>query len=123
MNFGDTKKIELVDVIIWKKGFGMGKRSRRTFEPLIILQNIPKTTKNWTDKGIPDNFEEKIINPRKGHPHRKPLLFTQRLLESITSPNGYVLDPCSGSFSTFAVTQKINRNFIGCDLTLEYIEK
>lgn len=117
-------EMNLVDLITWNKGFiGMGYRSRRICEHLLIYQKSPKTTKNWLDKGIPDDYLEKIPNPRtKGlHPHRKPIGLTTRLIESVVPKKGIVLDPCAGSFSTFDACKVTGRNFIGCDLTLEYV--
>jgi site-specific DNA-methyltransferase (adenine-specific) len=110
--------IDLVDLINWKKGFGMGKRSRRTCEFLVIMQKLPKTTKNWTDKGIPDCFEEKIPNPRNKelHVHRKPIEFTTRLIRSIVPANGLVLDPAAGSFSTFDACKLAGVNFMGSEI-------
>ncbi len=116
-------ELKLVDLITWDKGrMGMGYRSRRTNEFLLVYQKAPKTTKNWKDKGIRDTFSEKIENPRTGHAHRKPLLLTERLINCVTNENDYVLDPCSGSFSTLTCCEKINRNFIGCDISPEYGE-
>lgn len=113
-----------VDLITWNKGLpGQGYRSRRWSEYLLIYQKHPKITKNWIDKGIPDCVTEKIKLPRtKGlHPHRKPIDLMSRLISSTVPENGIVLDPCAGSFSTFESCKKSNRDFIGCDLTLEYV--
>lgn len=111
----------LVDLLTWDKGrIGMGYRSRRKNEMLLVYQKVPKTTKNWTDKGIPDTFTEKIDSPRKGHAHKKPILMTQRLIRSVTKEGDFVLDPCAGSFSTLTVCQATNRNFIGCDISARY---
>ena len=117
--------MNLVDLIDWNKGLpGMGYRSRRWSEYLIIYQKTPKTIKTWTDRGIPDNYTEKIPSPRtKGfHPHRKPIGLTTRLIKSIL-PNkkGIVLDPCAGSFSTFESCKQAGVDFIGGDLTLEFV--
>lgn len=111
----------LVDKIVWyKESFGMGARSRRTNEELLIYQKLPKTTKNWKNKSIRDTWVEKIENPRSGHPHKKPLLLTKTLIESVTEVGDVVLDPCSGSFLTFETCSKIGRDFIGCDISPEH---
>src|SRR5258706_4736167 len=45
--------MNLVDLVTWnKKSFGMGYRTRRTSEHLLIYQKTPKTTKNWIIKII-----------------------------------------------------------------------
>jgi hypothetical protein len=35
-----------------------------------------------------------------------------------TSEKDLVVDPCAGSFIVLETCQEINRNFLGCDLTL-----
>lgn len=111
----------LVDKIVWyKESFGMGARSRRTNEELLVYQKLPKTTKNWKNKSIRDTWAEKIENPRLGHPHKKPLLLTRTLIESVTKVGDLVLDPCSGSFSTFESCYQVGRDFIGCDISPEH---
>lgn len=115
--------LNLVDMITWdKKSFGMGYRSRRTAEHLLIFQKTPKTTKNWKVKNIRDVWSEKIENPRKGHPHKKPIGLTEQLINAVVPESGIVLDPCSGSFSTFDACKNAGRDFIGCDISLEYIK-
>lgn len=111
----------LVDKIVWyKESFGMGARSRRTNEELLVYQKLPKTTKNWKNKSIRDTWVEKIENPRLGHPHKKPLLLTKTLIESVTKIGDVVLDPCAGSFSTLESCQSTDRVFIGGDLSPEH---
>lgn len=109
----------LVDMIVWdKSAFGMGARSRRTNEFLLVYQKEPKTTKNWTDKGIPDTWRESIPNPRNKdlHPHRKPIELTKRLINATTKEGDFVIDPCAGSFTVLDGCAATNRNFIGCDI-------
>jgi site-specific DNA-methyltransferase (adenine-specific) len=123
---GLNNSLILVDMICWDKGsFGMGSRSRRTNEFLLVYQKHPKTTKNWTDKGIKDTFLEKIPEPRlkTAHVHRKPLGLTARLISATVPVGGLVLDPSAGSFSTLVACQMTGRNFIGCDLTLEFLDE
>jgi site-specific DNA-methyltransferase (adenine-specific) len=121
---GHLQKMNLVDMLTWdKQSFGMGYRTRKTSEYLLIYQKSPKMIKSWKDKSIRDVWPEKIEHPRSGHPHRKPESLTERLLLSVTEPNDIVLDPCAGSFSTFNVCSRIGRNFLGCDISGEYIDE
>lgn len=116
--------MNLVDMIVWdKKSFGMGARSRRTNEYLLVYQKSPKTTKNWIDKTIRDTWSEKVPSPRKGHPHRKPKELMSKLINATTKVGDYILDPCAGSFSMLDVALKTKRNFIGCDLDTQYAEE
>lgn len=108
-----------VDMITWhKKTFGLGYRSRRVSEYLIILQKKPiLAKKTWTKHDIPDVWIEKI---EKGitHPHSKPILLQEALIKATTNENDLILDPAAGSFSVMKASINLNRNFIGGDLKI-----
>ncbi|MBE3023016.1 DNA methyltransferase [Campylobacter sp. 7477a] len=107
---------EIVDMITWdKKRIGMGYRTRRRSEYLVIVQKHPKQAKKtWVLHNIPDVWEEKITD--KSHTHSKPIELQKQLLLATTSEQDLVLDPASGGYSVFNVCKEIKRNFIGCDL-------
>ncbi len=114
-------KMNLVDMITWnKESFGMGYRTRKTSEYLLIYQKSPKMIKSWTNKSIRDMWSEKIEHPRMGHPHKKPIGLIKTLIESVTKERDLILDPCAGSFSVLDVCRDINRTFIGCDINPEF---
>ena len=110
--------LEIVDLITWDKGkIGMGYRTRRKSEYLLILQKEPKRAKGvWSKHNIPDVWTEKILN--KVHPHQKPFLLQKNLIEAVSSKNDYILDPCAGSYSIMHACKFTNRNFIGGDLKM-----
>lgn len=117
------KSVRLVDLFVWDKGRnGLGKRSRRRNEILLVIQKKTFGISTWKDKGMPDTFQEKLINPRSKHPHRKPMIFTERLVKCVTNEGDYVLDPCAGSFDLLEVCKRIGRNFIGGDISPKYGE-
>lgn len=122
INYDSEKPImNLVDMITWnKESFGMGYRSRRTAEHLLIYQKTPKTIKNWKVKNIRDVWSEKIENPRLGHPHKKPIGLIKKLIEAVAPLDGIVSDPCAGSFSTLTACENTKRTFIGCDISDKY---
>lgn len=110
----DTK-LQLVDMIAWdKERIGMGYRSRRKSEYLIVLQKTPVRAKGcWNDHGIPDVWGEKV---EKTHPHSKPIELQKRLIEATTDVGDYVLDPAAGGYSVFEACKQCGRNFIGGDI-------
>lgn len=113
--FTDTN-LNLVDMIVWDKGkIGMGYRSRRKSEYLVVLQKSPVKAKAcWTDHTIPDVWEEKTF---KNHPHSKPIDLQKRLILATTVPNDTILDPASGGFSVFEACKQLgDRDFIGGDI-------
>lgn len=110
-----------VDQIVWRKpgAFGMGYRSRRTSEPLVVFQKAPLRSKGaWTDHSIPDVWdkEEEPWPFGRPHPHWKPASLTERLIKSVTKPRDLVVDPSAGSFMVLGMCRRTGRNFLGCDL-------
>jgi len=115
-NWLQKTQLQIVDMITWDKGkFGMGYRTRRQCEYLLILQKSPKRVKGiWTVHNIPDIWSEKISH--KIHTHQKPLKLQVRLLEAVTQKGDIVIDPASGSFSVLESCLHTQRFFLGCDL-------
>lgn len=105
----------LVDMIVWDKDkLGMGYRSRRKSEYLIVFQKSPTRAKDvWTNHSIPDVWTEKVI---KTHPHSKPINLQKELILATSSENEYVLDPAAGGYSVLEACRLTNRNFIGGDI-------
>ena len=112
--YKDTS-LNLVDMIVWdKQKMGMGYRSRRISEYLIVLQKAPVKAKGvWNDHAIPDVWQEKTV---KIHPHSKPMELQTRLITSTTEECDVVLDPASGGYSVLTACEKTNRTFIGGDI-------
>lgn len=112
--------LNLVDMIVWDKGkIGMGYRTRRKSEYLIVFQKSPVKAKAcWTDHAIPDVWEEKT---EKIHPHSKPVELQKRLIAATTVDGDVILDPASGGFSVMKACEELGRDFVGGDI--EYGEE
>lgn len=106
--------LELVDMLTWSKGrIGMGYRTRRMAEHLIILQKAPKRAKGvWTDRGIGDVVTENVERGK----HRKPVELQARLISAVTEPGDTVIDPAAGTYSVMKSCRLAERGFLGCDL-------
>ena len=107
--------MEIVDLITWNKmKIGMGYRTRRKSEYLIVIQKLPKKAKStWTLHNIPDVWDEKVV---KTHTHSKPIELQKQLILATTNEGDLVCDPASGGFSVFEACKLTNRKFIGGDL-------
>lgn len=114
----DGTDLSIVDLIVWDKGkIGMGYRSRRKSEYLLVLQKRPiKAKGHWLLHNIPDVWAEKLQKTEKKHPHSKPIGLQKALIEATTNPGDLVLDPAAGGFSVLTACQETGRNFIGCDI-------
>jgi site-specific DNA-methyltransferase (adenine-specific) len=108
---------QCVDLISWDSlRMGMGYRSRRRGDYLLVLQKPPTKAKStWRDHAIPDRWPEKI--DRKVHPHAKPAGLIARLIGTTTQPGDLVVDPAAGSFSVMHAANKLGREFVGCDIS------
>jgi site-specific DNA-methyltransferase (adenine-specific) len=107
--------LETVDLIVWNKmRIGMGYRTRRTSEYLLVLQKKPLRAKGvWKAHDIPDVWNEKL-KQRGGH--AKPVGLQSRLIDCLTNPGDTVIDPAAGTFSVLEASKATERNFLGCDL-------
>lgn len=107
--------LQTIDLITWNKmKMGMGYRTRRQAEYLLILQKPPIRAKDvWTLHNIPDVWDEKVY---KVHPHSKPISLQKNLIWATTTKGDTVLDPCAGGYSVLEACKQSNRNFIGCDI-------
>lgn len=107
--------MEIVDLITWNKmKIGMGYRTRRKSEYLLVIQKLPKKAKStWTLHNIPDVWDEKVV---KTHTHSKPIELQKQLILATTNEGDLFCDPASGGFSVFEACKLTNRKFIGGDL-------
>lgn len=113
-------KLQIVDLITWDKGkMGMGYRTRKQSEYLLILQKAPiKAKSTWKSHNIRDIWSNEKIPTEtlKIHPHAKPKGLQKALIESCTNKGDIVLDPASGSFSVFECAKELGRDFVGTNL-------
>ena len=120
---GDHRRVadvlKCVDLIAWDNlRAGMGYRTRRRGDYLLVLQKEPLRAKaTWRDRGIPSRWPEKV--DRKTHPHAKPAGLIARLIGAITNPGDLVVDPAAGSFVVMHVANSLGRNFAGCDIACQ----
>jgi len=110
--------LHLVDMITWNKGrMGMGYRSRRYSEHLVVLQKFPVRAKGvWRVHDIPDVWTEKLGQERRNHTHAKPVGLQERLMKAVTNAGDVVVDPAAGGYSVLDAARATGRHFLGCDL-------
>jgi site-specific DNA-methyltransferase (adenine-specific) len=115
----EGSSLQLVDMITWNKGrMGMGYRSRRFSEHLLVLQKPPVRAKGvWIVHNIPDVWEEKIENGDRNHTHAKPVELQAQLIKAVTDKEDIVVDPAAGGYSVLKSCKKTGRNFLGCDIS------
>jgi len=74
-------------------------------------------------RGVRENdvWDISVINPaakeRLGYPTQKPETLLERIIKASSNKGDVVLDPFCGCGTTIAVAQKLNRRWIGIDIT------
>jgi site-specific DNA-methyltransferase (adenine-specific) len=82
----------------------------------------PQAVNDGREKDI-DNPYQRGTTPRKNtHPTVKPIKLMEYLVKLITPPGGVVLDPFAGSGTTLIAAKTQGFNYIGIELTPEYVE-
>lgn len=75
----------------------------------------------WTDQDYRRGDEAPVTARKNFHPTVKPTALMAYLVKLVTPPNGTVLDPFTGSGSTGKAALIENFNFIGVEITEEYL--
>ena len=108
--------LQIKDLVVWSKGrIGMGYRTRRACEFLLILQVPPYKVKGvWNVHNFQDLYYERIASLSK-HPHRKPVALQRDLIKCIAMEDTVLVDPAAGSFSSLVSAYQAGVSFLGCD--------
>ena len=114
------------------------ERMSEAYEKGLIVQNAPGNVpalKRYLDEqeGTPvDDVWDDILpvqsqsTERLGYDTQKPLPLLERIIEASSNEGDIVLDPFCGCGTTIAAAQKLNRKWIGIDVTwlaIDLIEK
>ena len=103
------------ETIIWA---AKNKKSRHTFNyKEMKLANHNKQMKSVWEIKPPETWEKKFGK----HPTQKPLALLERILKASTNEGDVVLDPFTGGGSTLISALSLNRQAIGCELSLEFV--
>ncbi len=105
------------------------KRMQELYDQGLIVQTKPDTVprfKRYLDesKGVPIQDLIDDISPlqsagseRLGYPTQKPVALLERFISASSNEGDLVLDPFCGCGTTIAAAQKLNRQWIGIDIT------
>jgi site-specific DNA-methyltransferase (adenine-specific) len=87
-------------------------------------KNLPRT--GYNDSGGASRFfycakaSKKERGEGNNHPTVKPVSLIKYLVTLVTPPDGVCLDPFMGSGTTAVACKKLNRNYIGFEISKEY---
>ena len=85
------------------------------------------TSGTFNNKGLVHDFFETSLTSSKEkkfgkHPTQKPVKLISHFIKHLSNSNDVVLDPFMGSGTTGVCARKLNRKFIGIDISDEYYE-
>lgn len=93
--------------------FPTDKTGRIRRKVYLSNQGGPKIADVWTDLSpLQGSSAERL-----GYPTQKPLALLERIIQSSSNVGDVVLDPFCGCGTAIAAAQKINRKWIGIDIT------
>jgi DNA modification methylase len=86
-----------------------------------LKSEFKRLTNVWSD--VKENFfaGEKGVDATK-HPTAKPIKAMERIILAHTKEGDIVLDPFLGSGTTALAAKKLNRNYIGIEISKEYCD-
>ena len=101
----------------------------RFFKSIIYQAKASKSERNKGCEGLEEKVrirqglagEHKDTISSNSHPTVKPIALMEYLIKMVTKPGGVVLDPFAGSGTTLVAAKKNGYNYIGIELTEEYI--
>ena len=97
--------------IIWDKFQPLPTASQCEIASYSRLKKVFKYTERWT------NF---VNTKTSGHPTEKPVSLMEWIIANFTQENDLVLDCFLGSGTTAVACKKLNRRFIGLEISEEY---
>ncbi|MBI3403544.1 MAG: site-specific DNA-methyltransferase [Acidobacteria bacterium] len=105
----ELNKLDEAEMIYWPEKKGGWPRLKKYFDTAkgVPLQDV------WTDI-FPINSQ---AQERLGYPTQKPEALLERIIGASSNEGDVVLDPFCGCGTTIAAAQKLNRCWIGIDIT------
>jgi len=115
----ETNGLELRALIVWNKKNGMGEFWRSVHEFILFFtKRHPKKLNHGSCFNV---VEYKSVKSKR-HPAEKPVDLISFLIEASSRENDLILDPFIGSGTTVVACEKLNRRWIGIEISKKYCE-
>lgn len=116
----ETANLRVQGMVVWDKGhFGMGNGFRSQHE---LVCHAAKGVPTIYDRGVGNVLAFGRQEPAD-HPSPKPVGLMRILIETVTPPNGLVLDPFMGGGTTLRAAKAAGRRAIGVEINERYCER
>jgi site-specific DNA-methyltransferase (adenine-specific)/modification methylase len=120
-NFRGTRFQNATETMIWAKKSSDQKKYTFNYQAMKNF-NDDKQMQNVWHIPLCTGPERIKVNGKKAHSTQKPEALLYRVILASSNPGDVVLDPFFGSGTTGAVARKLQRNYIGIEISPEYVE-
>ncbi|WP_245863117.1 site-specific DNA-methyltransferase [Candidatus Viridilinea mediisalina] len=119
-NFRGTRFQNATETLIWAKKSATQKKYTFHYQAMKNFNDEKQMQNVWY---IPlcTGAERIKINGKKAHSTQKPEALLHRVILSSSNRGDVVLDPFSGSGTTAAVAKRLQRRYIGIEISPEYV--
>ena len=112
------------EIILWAR---KTEKSKHTFNyESMKYWNNPKDKLKNKDKQMRSVWSIPLLAKAEKefgkHPTQKPVELLNRIIQSSSNEKDWILDPFVGSGTTGIVSNYLNRNFIGIDISQDYLD-
>ena len=128
---GDFNK-DIKDIIIWDKGFGQpamhGQVLNSAYEMILILEDNKNAGRVINNAKFNRGEMQNILRIGRGkkisdiHGAIFPENLPAELMRAFSNEGDLIYDPFMGSGTTAIVSKKLNRNYIGSEISKEYCD-
>jgi len=111
------------DLIIWHKNNPIPLHNRLTnaYELIFVLSKYP-VGKYYVKEYTHNVWKFPVSSGVKGHSAVFPLELPIKCIETFSKEGDLILDPFLGSGTTAVAAQNLHRNFIGIEISKEYVK-
>lgn len=115
-----ASKFKLMHTLIWDKvAIGMGYSYRYTYEFILLLSKGKRRLNDW---GMSDILRAKRLRGKMYYPTEKPAELMWCMVNQSSNKNEIVLDMFCGSGVVPLMARKLNRKFVGSDISQKSID-
>lgn len=128
---GDFNK-DIKDIIIWDKGFGQPAMHEQvlnsSYEIILILEDDKQAGRVIKNSTFRRGEMQNILRVKRGgkvseiHSAVMPLELAEKIIISFSKEGKIILDPFAGSGTTLLAAKMNKRNYIGIEISQEYID-
>ncbi|MGW8143617.1 MAG: DNA methyltransferase [Anaerolineales bacterium] len=119
-NFRGVRFTNAHETLIWACKYKQGKY-KFNYHAMKDLNGGLQMRSDW-EIPLCTGTERLKVNGKKAHSTQKPEALLYRVIVSSSNPGDIVLDPFFGTGTTGAVAKKLNRHWIGIEISPKYVK-